>query len=94
MNPLAPPVRVKYAPPPYETNEEALAKARALWGEAGFADACNHSRLGPRCRVGIMSGTTRVIFANAGTWGEAFRLGSEGAKSYATIQIATARVRS
>ncbi len=85
MNSFACPRGSDAAPPPaYQTDVDALAKARALWGDAGFADTLT-CRLGVRCRVGIMVGTTQVVFANAGTWGEAFRMASAGEESYRRV---------
>jgi hypothetical protein len=40
--------------------------------------------LGVCCRVGIMSGTTKIVFGAGGSWDEAFHQAIAGEESYAS----------
>jgi hypothetical protein len=67
-----------------KTDRQARARARVLWGMNGFADT-SCGRIGVRFRVGITSGTTKIVYANGCSWDEAFERASAGEESYSMI---------
>src|SRR5689334_22744734 len=68
---------------PFKSDAESLARARSLWGEQAYAEI-QDGKLGRCCRVGIMSGTTKIVFGSGGTWDRAFYQAIEGQISYAS----------
>lgn len=70
---------------PFESDRASLTKARSLWGEHAFAEKQNH-KLGVTCRVGIMSGTTKIIYGSAPTWEGAFAYAVSGEESHNLIR--------
>jgi hypothetical protein len=68
---------------PFKSDKVSLARARSLWGEEAFAEI-QDGKLGLCCRVGIMSGSTKIVFGASGTWDEAFHQAIEGQESYAS----------
>ena len=70
---------------PFVSDKASLARARKLWGKDAFAEIQNH-KLGVTCRVGIVTGTTKVIYGSGPTWDVAFAVAVDGRKSYGSIR--------
>jgi hypothetical protein len=70
---------------PFESDKASLARARSLWGKEAFAEIQTHVKSGVWCRVGIMSGTTRVVYGSGSTWDEAFQHAVGGEQSYSSV---------
>jgi len=68
---------------PFKTDKGSLTRAQSLWGEAAYAEL-QEGKLGLCCRVGIMSGTTKIVFGAGSTWDEAFHQAIAGKESYAS----------
>ncbi len=67
-----------------KTEPEAVAHAKSLWGKEAFAKVFQgtHTAI---YRVGIQSGTTKIVFGTGPSWDAAFAQATEGEKTYATI---------
>ena len=68
---------------PFKPDKVSLARARSIWGEGAYAEI-QVGKLGVCCRVGIMSGTTKIVFGAGGSWDEAFHQAIAGEESYAS----------
>jgi hypothetical protein len=68
---------------PFKPDKESSVRARSLWGEEAYAKI-QVGKMGICCRVGIMSGTTKIVFGAGGSWDEAFHQAIAGEESYAS----------
>ena len=68
---------------PFKADKESLARARSLWGEGAYAEI-QIGKVGICCRVGIMSGMTKIVYGAGGSWDEAFHRAIAGEESYAS----------
>jgi hypothetical protein len=69
---------------PFVSDKVSLARARSLWGDEAFAEIQNHKNW-VTCRVGVVSGTTKVIYGSGTTWEQAFALAVEGKEFYGSV---------